>query len=228
MTLDQILSHLPSELQASLSEPPSNGSSAARTLELQKSVLVENLQVLDPLCGGREWRAPVEQLALHLTPFALRRLTLFAQSDTLVSVQSEMNSTRPLELPGIGNYPSLEVGWTIRFPQIPEKRRSLASAGGKLHVGEFVFDAPFDFAVSRIMASAEHRTVDFTRFRELPLMARLTQTQAARPNVRFTDVFVEILWKPKPGGLEFIIDTVAATNAKGAEETWRRQPESTP
>jgi len=217
MTLEEILQDLPPELRTRLREA-SPAAAGIQTVGLARAVEVQELAVLDPLAGGAGWRATVEGLAEGLGPFRLKQLNLVYASaaGTLVSTQFLLSAARPVGVGDIGDEPVLAVGGLIRFPLIDEKRAVTVSAGGKLRIGEFVFDGPMDLNTSKILASAERGKVDFVRFRELPLMNALERKQAARAGAKLSDVFLEIR---KSGG-EFVVETVAASNARGDEETW--------
>lgn len=219
MTLEEILQPLPPRLKANLREPSSNPASPSRAVELARPLDIDGLQILDPLAGETAWRQPLSELERRSAPLRLKQLTIAYANPpgTLASVFFVAVGKRPLELPGIGCYPALELGGMMRFPLLQASRGVLLSAGGKLHIGEFVFDAPIELPGFKIMASAERRKVDFERFRKLPLMRTLTQVKAAPPGTRFSEVFVELSC-PAPG--LWTVHRVAATNPRGAEELW--------
>jgi len=230
MTFEEILDSLSPELRARLREPVSRGPSDTRIVELarKKSVApleLPDLSVLNPITGG-DWMAAFgDPLLLRgLSPFALTSLTLAYEPSiaALASADFTLTAKRPLELPGIGAYPSLEVGCTISFPLGGGERRVLATAGGKLDIGGLLFDAPIELPAFKIYASAERGRVDFGRLKQLPVMTGLTLTQAASTKARLTDVFVEIRLHGAAGALVCTVDSVGASNARGDEETWSR------
>lgn len=230
MSLEKILNSLPDAIRSHVREAKSAVSLPTRIAEFSRRkaarpLVMDDLAVLDGV-AGKDWLAAFGQdgLLATLGPWALDRLTMVYETSiqTLISTQVVLASTRPLELPGIGAYPSFEVGWTVGFPLGGGERRILVTAGGKLDISGLVFDAPVDLPAFTVHASAERGKVDFARLKQLPLMEGLAATETAPGKARLTDVFVEIVCTPRAEGLECKVDSVAASNSRGDEETWSR------